>query len=139
MDVEPGSPDALSVDDKLAKKVVFLRDEMANMCWAVERIVASAAGLGVDGETLAAMASPAAAPPAVPGASARYRLGTEAPPHWRRSFPRGRRAAIATSACSAHACRSGALTRSALSSSGPGWRSRHTSSTRKKCPEPAAS
>lgn len=71
------------------ERVVFLRDEMANMCWAVESTVASAAGIGIDGEQYALAATPL--PPVDPapavGATARYRLGTSAPPNWRPFIP----------------------------------------------------
>ena len=72
-----------------SEKVLFLRDEMANMCWAVERIVPSAAGIGVDGEVVAvAMALPQIdPPPPAAGAAVRYRLGTGAPAYWRPFIP----------------------------------------------------
>lgn len=54
------------------ERVVFLRDEMANLCWAVERTIAP----------------PAASDPApAAGATARYRLGTDAPLNWRPFVP----------------------------------------------------
>ena len=40
---------------------MFLRDEMANLCWAAERTMPSAAGIGVDGEQFALLAHAAAA------------------------------------------------------------------------------
>ena len=71
------------------ERVVFLRDEMANLVWAAERTVLSAAGAGVDGEHYALSRAPA--PPAdplpAPGTSARYRLGTDAPLNWRPFIP----------------------------------------------------
>ena len=71
------------------ERVVFLRDEMANMCWAVERTVLSRAGIGIDGEqhALAIAPTPPPDPPPAPGATARYRLGTTAPPNWRPFVP----------------------------------------------------
>jgi hypothetical protein len=71
------------------ERVVFLRDEMANMCWAVESTVASAAGVGIDGEQYALAATPPPPPDPAPavGATARYRLGTSAPPNWRPFIP----------------------------------------------------
>jgi hypothetical protein len=71
------------------ERVVFLRDEMANMCWAVEHTVPSAAGIGVDGEQHALAIAPPAVPdpPAAEGATARYRLGTDAPLNWRPFVP----------------------------------------------------
>lgn len=71
------------------ERVVFLRDEMANLCWAVERTVPSRAGSGVDGEqyALSIVPPPPIDPPPAPGATARYRLGTTAPPNWRPFVP----------------------------------------------------
>jgi len=71
------------------ERVVFLRDEMANMCWAVEHTVPSSAGMGVDGEqhALASTPPPVPDPPAAEGATARYRLGTDAPLNWRPFVP----------------------------------------------------
>lgn len=71
------------------ERVVFLRDEMANMVWAVERTAPSAAGMGVDGErhALSIAPAPVADPTPAPGATARYRLGTDAPVNWRPFAP----------------------------------------------------
>jgi hypothetical protein len=71
------------------ERVVFLRDEMANLVWAAETTVLSAAGLGVDGEHYArSLASvPIPDPPPALGATARYRLGTDAPANWRPFIP----------------------------------------------------
>ena len=71
------------------ERVVFLRDEMANLVWAAERTVLSAAGIGVDGEQFAIskMPKPPADPLPADGASARYRLGTDSPPNWRPFIP----------------------------------------------------
>ena len=61
-----------------------LRDEMANMAWAIERVVPSGLGLGINGYTVAAtdaIATPL--PPLHPTeASARYVLGTDVPNNW---------------------------------------------------------
>jgi hypothetical protein len=67
------------------EKVLFLRDEMANMVWAVERTVPSALGSGADGyEVARRLAGPE--PPAPPlhetAARARYLLGTDVPHNW---------------------------------------------------------
>jgi hypothetical protein len=85
--VPPTTPKLL--ESAPLEKVVFLRDEMANMCWAVERIVPSAAGMGVEGEPYAMTLAqePAQDLPPAPGATARYRLGTDAPPNWRPFIP----------------------------------------------------
>ncbi len=68
-----------------AEKVLFLRDEMANMVWGVERVVPAALGSGADGYAVArAAASPAPAPPPLhpTKASVRYVLGTDVPDNW---------------------------------------------------------
>ena len=71
------------------ERVVFLRDEMANFCWAAEATAPSAAGMGVDGEryALSRAPEPPPDPPPAPGATARYRLGTSAPLSWRPFIP----------------------------------------------------
>jgi hypothetical protein len=71
------------------EEVLFLRDEMANMVWAVEKTVPDAAGGGTDGYAVARAA--AAAPPAPPLhptiANARYSLGTDVPHNWHPFIP----------------------------------------------------
>jgi hypothetical protein len=71
------------------ERVIFLRDEMANMAWAVERVVASGLGEGVDGNRLAYERQPAApAPLPLPeGVNARYHFGTDVPLNWRPFVP----------------------------------------------------
>jgi hypothetical protein len=68
------------------EKVHFLRDEMANMAWGVERIVPAAMGLGVNGYTVAAAtaASTTVTAPALhpTAATVRYILGTDVPYNW---------------------------------------------------------
>lgn len=59
------------------ERVVLLRDEMANMCWAVERVVPSQAGIGRAADT----GEPDAPQPPQQGSVA-YRLGTEPPLNW---------------------------------------------------------
>lgn len=85
--VPPTTPKLL--ESAPLERVVFLRDEMANMCWAVERTIPSAAGSGIDGEQYALTILPAAPADPAPaaGATARYRLGTTAPPNWRPFIP----------------------------------------------------
>jgi hypothetical protein len=85
--VPPTTPKLL--ESAPLEKVVFLRDEMANLCWAVERIVPSAAGLGIEGEpyAMSLVQQPAPDLPPAPGTTARYRLGTDAPPNWRPFLP----------------------------------------------------
>ncbi len=65
------------------EEVHFLRDEMANMVWAVERRVMSRLGEAFD---LSVAAPPGAAAPATT-APARYQLGTGVPPNWRPFIP----------------------------------------------------
>jgi hypothetical protein len=67
------------------EKTLFLRDEMANMVWGVEKIVPSALGAGADGYEAARSASgpPAPVAPLHPTAApVRYLLGTEVPGNW---------------------------------------------------------
>lgn len=66
------------------EEVMFMRDEMANLAWGIERTIEGAAGTAV---TLAGVADPSAPPPpapapAVPGAPPRYRLSTEVAANW---------------------------------------------------------
>ena len=68
------------------EEVLFLRDEMANMAWAVERLVESPAGLPVDRhaayqEKRGREVGPAPPPPAQ-GTKVRYVLATSVPEHW---------------------------------------------------------
>lgn len=67
------------------EKVLFLRDEMANMAWAVERVIPSGLGQGISGYTVATRAA-AAVPPPPPlhatTAPVRYLLGTDVPFNW---------------------------------------------------------
>jgi hypothetical protein len=83
----PATPKTL--DGPPLERIVFLRDEMANLVWAAETIVPSKAGLGVDGDQFARASAPKPDPEplAAEGASARYRLGTSAPRNWRPFVP----------------------------------------------------
>jgi hypothetical protein len=68
-----------TLDGRPLEEVLFLRDEMANMAWAVERVVEGPIEQRV--ETAVdpdAPASAAGAPSAVP----RYRLATDVPANW---------------------------------------------------------
>jgi hypothetical protein len=67
------------------EKIVFLRDEMANMVWAVERVMPSGMGAGIDGYAVAAQAARLVPPPpplAPTTASVRYILGDDVPYNW---------------------------------------------------------
>jgi hypothetical protein len=84
--VPPTTPKLM--ESEPIERDIFLRDEMANLCWAVERTVLSAAGVGVDGEQYALSLETASdKPPPAPGATARYRLGTDVPRNWRPFMP----------------------------------------------------
>jgi len=67
------------------EKVHFLRDEMANMAWGVERVVPSQLGVGINGSAVAVReASGASSPPPLSPTTApvRYILGTDVPFNW---------------------------------------------------------
>jgi hypothetical protein len=85
--VPPSTPKLM--ESAPLESVVFLRDEMANLCWAAERTILSAAGIGVDGERFALSHTPAPDPEPLPAstATARYRVGTDAPLNWRPFIP----------------------------------------------------
>ncbi len=68
------------------EKVNFLRDEMANMVWAVESTLPSQLGTGISGHETASRLREAEnnvpAPPPPTEAKIRYVLGTEVPYNW---------------------------------------------------------
>ena len=67
------------------ERVLFLRDEMANMAWAVERVIPSGVGQGINGYTVATRAAqtlPPAPPLHATTAPVRYVLGTDVPYNW---------------------------------------------------------
>lgn len=68
------------------EKVNFLRDEMANMVWAVESVVPSQLGSGIDGHEAASRLKEAdlPSPPQINPTEARVRyvLGTQVPYNW---------------------------------------------------------
>ena len=74
-----------SVGGKPIEEVLFLRDEMANLAWAVERVVESATGRPLNRFEAALekqrREQEAPPPPTAPGTS-RYRLSTEVPDYW---------------------------------------------------------
>jgi hypothetical protein len=72
-----------TVTAPVMEEVHFLRDEMANMVWAVERRVMSRLGDAVDPSVVA---RPGVAAPATT-APTRYQLGTDVPPNWRPFIP----------------------------------------------------
>jgi len=65
------------------EEVRFLRDEMANMVWAVEHRIAAKTGEPLD----PAMGYVQPQPPESTRAGARYRLGETVPPNWRPFIP----------------------------------------------------
>jgi hypothetical protein len=79
------------------ESVRLVRDELANLAWAIELIVEGAAGQRIDRVSEAARQRPPQPAPAA-NVLARYRLGTEVPPHWLPLVPepghRLRRAAL---------------------------------------------
>jgi hypothetical protein len=71
----PALPDSL--ESQPIESVLLLRDEMANLAWAVESLVTDDAGRPVDRAGRWAARPP---PPAEPGVF--YRAATEVPDHW---------------------------------------------------------
>ena len=64
------------------EQVSFLRDEMANMVWAVEGIVPSQGGRGARGDEIARKESPVSAFEPAGSAKIRYVLGSSVPDNW---------------------------------------------------------
>jgi hypothetical protein len=75
----PAMPDGL--EGRPIESVLLLRDEMANLAWAVEARVEGGAGVVVDREDEWAATQPEVAPPE-PGAAPRYRVDTVVARHW---------------------------------------------------------
>lgn len=70
-----------SLEGEPFEQVNFLRDEMANMIWAVEKVVLSQAGKGVSGDEMAWKEGNISTAPAA-AASVQYVLGTSVPDNW---------------------------------------------------------
>lgn len=77
------------IDGRPLEEVLFVRDEMADMAWAIERVVTGASGTSMDrteqwNRAIAASArsDAGAGQPRVPLAAIRYRLATTVPDHW---------------------------------------------------------
>jgi hypothetical protein len=71
-----------SVESGAVEDVLFMRDEMANLAWAIERSIESPteqANTRTDTVTPTPDAGP---PPSADGAPARYLLSSTVPPHW---------------------------------------------------------
>jgi hypothetical protein len=64
------------------EEVVLLRDEMANMAWAVERVVENALNQPLDRATAFHRARDQAPPPTATGPLSAYRLATDVPDYW---------------------------------------------------------
>ena len=67
------------------EEVLFLRDELSNLVWAVERLAPSRAGGAIDRYQLYHESRGEAPPPKPeepPGGELRYRLATAVPDHW---------------------------------------------------------
>ncbi|PSL35073.1 hypothetical protein [Chitinophaga ginsengisoli] len=69
------------------EEVNFLRDEMANMVWAVENIVPSHTGKGIRGDEMARVDTPPSDFVPVGNAVIRYVLGTTVPGNWTPFIP----------------------------------------------------
>lgn len=85
--IPPATPKLL--EPAPVERVAFVRDEMANMAWAVERVVPSATGGGTDGNAYAGQIAgpPPVEPPLAEGAEVRYRLGVDPPWNWQPFIP----------------------------------------------------
>jgi hypothetical protein len=64
------------------ERVQWIRDEMANMVWAIEEIIPDATGVGINGNDAADKTGVLPAPIANSPASIRYVLGTTVPENW---------------------------------------------------------
>jgi len=71
-----------SLEGEPLEKVNYLRDEMANMVWAVENTVPSQAGKGVSGNEMALKDQPEIAFTPAGVAKIKYVLGTTVPDNW---------------------------------------------------------
>jgi hypothetical protein len=71
----------LSLQGAPLEQVNFLRDEMANLVWAVEKTVPSQSGKGISGDEMALKQEEQEAP-AANGSMVRYVLGTTVPENW---------------------------------------------------------
>ena len=84
---------ASSLQGRDVEDVLLLRDEAANLAWAVERAVEGEDGLPADRAQAAHEAVAPAPPPSLPADVLPYRLRTDPPPHW---FPLLPQRAVAT-------------------------------------------
>ena len=73
---------AASLQGADIEEVLLLRDEVANLGWAVERATEGEDGRPADRAQAAYAAAPPAPPPPSPAGALPYRLRTDPPPHW---------------------------------------------------------
>jgi hypothetical protein len=73
---------AASLQGRDVEEVLLLRDEAANLAWAIERAVEGEHGLPADRAQAAHEAFPLAPPSLRPSDTLPYRLRTDPPPHW---------------------------------------------------------
>jgi hypothetical protein len=73
---------ASSLQGRAIEEVLLLRDEMANMAWAVERSIEGAHGLPMDRAAAEYARRPDPAPPSAAADTLMYRLRTDVPHHW---------------------------------------------------------
>ena len=73
---------ASSLQGRAIEEVLLLRDEMANMAWAVERSVEGAHGLPMDRAAAEYARRRDPAPPSAAADTLAYRLRTDVPQHW---------------------------------------------------------
>jgi len=64
------------------ERVQFVRDEMANMVWAVEEVIPDASGKGINGNDAADKTGVLSEPITASPATIRYLLGTTVPENW---------------------------------------------------------
>jgi hypothetical protein len=77
-----------SLEGDEIEKVNFLRDEMANMVWAVESIVPTKMGIGANGyEAATKLGKPFISPLVNPEAVVKYILGKDVPINWTPFLP----------------------------------------------------
>ena len=75
---------AHSLHSKPVEEVLFMRDEMANMAWAVEKVVQSSCGKPVNRQEMhdRQQRREMQPPPEVPRTGVSYRLFSQVPSHW---------------------------------------------------------
>jgi hypothetical protein len=74
-----------TLEGRAVEEVLLMRDEIANLAWAIERAIPGGLEQRLD---LEGRAAPADLPPPPADGSLRYRLTTEVPPNWIPLLPR---------------------------------------------------